>query len=97
MFKSMKFNEINSVVKMQDRAKILLEALPYIQQFHGKTIVIKLGGSVLGKEEMLDSILQDVVLLNLFGMKIVMVHRGTSCHRRKNTGNLARAARWKDQ
>lgn len=76
MFKSMKFNEINSVVKMQDRAKILLEALPYIQQFHGKTIVIKLGGSVLGNEEMLDSILQDVVLLNLFGMKIVVVHGG---------------------
>lgn len=76
MFKNMKFNEINLVVKMQDRAKILLEALPYIQQFHGKTMVIKLGGSVLGKEDMLNSLLQDVVLLNLFGMKIVVVHGG---------------------
>jgi len=61
---------------MQDRALALLEALPYIRQFHGKTIVIKLGGSVLGKEDMLDSLLQDVVLLNLFGMKIVVVHGG---------------------
>jgi acetylglutamate kinase len=39
-------------------------------------LVIKLGGSVLGKEEMLDSILRDVVLLKLFGMKIVLVHGG---------------------
>lgn len=55
---------------------MLLEALPYIKDFHGKTVVIKIGGSVLGKEEMLDSLLQDVVLLNLFGMKIVVVHGG---------------------
>ncbi len=61
---------------MPERAKIWLEALPYIQQFHGKTIVIKLGGSVLGKEEMLDSLLQDIVLLDLFGMRTVVVHGG---------------------
>jgi acetylglutamate kinase len=63
-------------IKMQDRALALLEALPYIRQFHGKTIVIKLGGSVLGKEEMLDSLLQDIVLLNFFGMRTVVVHGG---------------------
>lgn len=61
---------------MQDRATILLEALPYIQQFHGETIVIKLGGSVMGKEKLLDSLLHDVVLLNYVGMKIVIVHGG---------------------
>jgi acetylglutamate kinase len=61
---------------MQDRASVWLEALPYLQQFHGKTIVIKIGGSVLGKEEALSSLLQDVVLLSLFGMKIVIVHGG---------------------
>jgi acetylglutamate kinase len=61
---------------MQDRAKVMLEALPFIREFHGKTIVIKVGGSVLGEEAMLDSLLQDVVLLNLFGMKIVLVHGG---------------------
>jgi acetylglutamate kinase len=63
-------------IKMQDRALALLEALPYIRQFHGKTIVIKLGGSVLGKEDMLESLLQDIVLLNFFGMRIVVVHGG---------------------
>jgi len=61
---------------MQDRASALLEALPYIQRFHGKVIVIKIGGSVLGEEKMLDALLQDVVLLNLFGMKTVVVHGG---------------------
>lgn len=61
---------------MQDRAKIMLEALPFIQEFHGKTIVIKLGGSILGEEDMLDSLLKDVVLLNLFGMKTMIVHGG---------------------
>lgn len=61
---------------MQDRAKIMLEALPFIQEFHGKTIVIKLGGSILGEEDRLDSLLKDVVLLNLFGMKTMIVHGG---------------------
>ena len=61
---------------MQDRATILLEALPYIQQFHGKTVVIKLGGSVMEKEKLLDAMLRDIVLLNYVGMKIVIVHGG---------------------
>jgi len=61
---------------VQDRAKVLLEALPYIQQFHDKTIVVKFGGRVIGNDEMLNSLLQDVVLLNLFGMKMVVVHGG---------------------
>ena len=61
---------------MQDRAKILLEALPYIQQFHGKTMVIKLGGSVMEKEKLLDSMLRDIVLLSYVGMKVVIVHGG---------------------
>jgi len=61
---------------MQDRATILLEALPYIQQFHGKTIVIKLGGSVMEKEKLLDAMLRDIVLLSYVGMKIVIVHGG---------------------
>ncbi|MEM2874740.1 MAG: acetylglutamate kinase [Candidatus Hadarchaeales archaeon] len=61
---------------MEERAKVMLEALPYLQEFHGRTIVIKIGGSVLGNEEMLDSLLRDVVLLNLFGMRVVLVHGG---------------------
>lgn len=61
---------------MQDRATVLLEALPYIQQFRGKTIVIKLGGSILEKKKQLESLLRDVVLLNFVGMKTVLVHGG---------------------
>ncbi|MGC8816949.1 MAG: acetylglutamate kinase [Candidatus Hadarchaeum sp.] len=61
---------------MTDRAKVLLEALPFIQQFHDKIIVVKLGGRVISNEEMLNTILQDVVLLRLFGMKMVIVHGG---------------------
>ncbi|MFH1820979.1 MAG: acetylglutamate kinase [Methanobacteriota archaeon] len=61
---------------MQDRAKVLLEALPYIQQFHDKVIVVKFGGRVINNDEMLNSLLQDIVLLNIFGMKIVVVHGG---------------------
>ena len=61
---------------MEERANVLLEALPYIQRFHGKTIVIKLGGGVMEKEKLLDSLLKDIVLLNYVGMKIAIVHGG---------------------
>ncbi len=61
---------------MQERANVLLEALPYIQRFHGKTIVVKIGGSIMGNEKLLDLMLQDVVLLSYVGMKTVLVHGG---------------------
>ncbi len=61
---------------MEKRASILLEALPYIQRFHGKTLVIKLGGSLIGDPNLIDSVCQDVVMLNFVGMKIVLVHGG---------------------
>ncbi|MEA1905049.1 MAG: acetylglutamate kinase, partial [Candidatus Hadarchaeota archaeon] len=63
---------------MQDRARVLLEALPYIQRFHGKTLVIKLGGELVEEPKLRDSICQDVVLLNYVGMKPVLVHGGGS-------------------
>ena len=47
-----------------DRAKILAEALPYIQKFHGKTIVIKYGGNAMTEERLKKSFARDVVLLN---------------------------------
>jgi acetylglutamate kinase len=61
---------------MQDRATVMLEALPYIGEFHGKTIVIKLGGGVMERDKQLDSLLHDIVLLSYVGMKIVIVHGG---------------------
>jgi acetylglutamate kinase len=61
---------------MQDRATVMLEALPFIREFHGKTIVIKLGGGVMEKDKQLDSLLRDIVLMSYVGMKIVVVHGG---------------------
>ena len=59
-----------------DRAKILAEALPYIQRFHGKTIVIKYGGNAMTEDRLKKSFARDVVLLKLVGMNPVMVHGG---------------------
>lgn len=60
----------------QDVAKVLIEALPYIQKFHGKTIVIKYGGNAMVDEELKNSFARDVVLLKLVGMNPVVVHGG---------------------
>ncbi|HKA46042.1 MAG TPA: acetylglutamate kinase [Burkholderiales bacterium] len=59
-----------------DRAKILAEALPYIQRFHGKTIVIKYGGNAMTEEKLKKGFAHDVVLLRLVGMNPVVVHGG---------------------
>lgn len=63
---------------MEERASVLLEALPYIQRFYGKTLVIKLGGRLIEEEELKESIYQDLVLLSYVGMKPVVVHGGGS-------------------
>ena len=60
----------------QKTAKILIEALPYIQQFHGKTIVIKYGGNAMIDDDLKSSFARDVVLLKLVGMNPVVVHGG---------------------
>jgi acetylglutamate kinase len=59
-----------------DRAKILAEALPYIRRFHGKTIVIKYGGSAMTEDKLKKSFAHDIVLLKLVGMNPVVVHGG---------------------
>ncbi len=58
------------------REEILTEALPYIQQFHGKTMVIKLGGHAMVDGIILGKAISDVVLLQLVGIKVVLVHGG---------------------
>ncbi len=63
---------------MEKQASVLLEALPYIQKFYGKTLVIKLGGALIEKEELSNSIYRDIVLLNYVGMKPLIVHGGGS-------------------
>jgi acetylglutamate kinase len=59
-----------------DRAKILAEALPYIQKFHGKAIVVKYGGNAMTDDKLKKSFAHDVVLLKLVGMNPVVVHGG---------------------
>ena len=60
----------------RDRAEILAQALPYIRQFHGKTIVIKYGGNAMTDPELQADFAEDVVLLKLVGMNPVVVHGG---------------------
>ncbi len=61
---------------LDDRAKILAEALPYIQKFHGEKIVIKFGGSVMQDEQLKKSVAEDIVLLQYVGLKPLVVHGG---------------------
>ena len=58
------------------KADILIEALPYIRRFSGKTIVIKYGGSAMEQESLKHSVMQDIVLLKYIGMQPVVVHGG---------------------
>lgn len=59
-----------------ERAQILTEALPYIQRFHGKTVVIKYGGNAMVDDQLKQSFARDVVLMKLVGMNPVVVHGG---------------------
>lgn len=61
---------------VQNIAHVLNEALPYIQQFHGKTIVIKYGGNAMVDEQLKQDFARDVVLMKLVGMNPVVVHGG---------------------
>lgn len=58
------------------KARILVEALPYIQEYVGEIIVIKYGGNAMINEELKEAVIKDVVLLNLIGIRVVLVHGG---------------------
>ncbi len=58
------------------QARTLVEALPYIQQFTGKTIVVKYGGNAMVSDELRKAVMSDIILLNLVGIRVVMVHGG---------------------
>jgi len=58
------------------KAEILIEALPFIRNFYGKTVVIKYGGAAQTKSELKESFAKDVVMLNFIGVKTVIVHGG---------------------
>jgi len=59
-----------------DQAHILSEALPYIRQYHGKTIVIKYGGNAMQTDDLCRTVISDIVLLSLVGINVVVVHGG---------------------
>jgi acetylglutamate kinase len=61
---------------MMKREDVLMEALPYIQQFNGKTIVIKLGGHAMVDPVVLENAIRDAVLLHYVGIRVVLVHGG---------------------
>jgi acetylglutamate kinase len=58
------------------RAEILIHALPYIQQFHGKTIIVKYGGNAMINNELKAAVIQDVVLMACVGIRTILVHGG---------------------
>ena len=62
--------------KAMDKAEVLIEALPYIQRFNRKIIVVKYGGSAMIDEELKKQVIQDVTLLKLVGFKPIIVHGG---------------------
>ena len=60
----------------EQQAQTLIEALPYIQKFTGKTIVVKYGGNAMVSDELRRAVMSDVILLNLVGIRVVAVHGG---------------------
>lgn len=64
------------VISARDKAAILVEALPYIKKFYGKTIVIKYGGHAMINQELKQAVMNDVILMKLVGMHPVLVHGG---------------------
>jgi acetylglutamate kinase len=59
-----------------ERAQTLVEALPYIQKFHGKIVVVKYGGNAMISPELFDAVMEDIILLQLVGIRAVLVHGG---------------------
>ena len=62
--------------KVLSKAEVLIEALPYIQKFNRKYIVVKYGGSAMSNEELQKNVIKDVTLLKLVGFKPIIVHGG---------------------
>ena len=68
--------ENENVLTNSQRAEVLVHALPYIQQYNNKIVVVKYGGNAMINEDLKNAVMSDIVLLNLIGMKVVLVHGG---------------------
>ena len=66
----------SSMQPISDKAQVLIEALPYIQRFNRKIMIVKYGGSAMVDEELKKQVIQDVTLLKLVGFKPIIVHGG---------------------
>ncbi len=58
------------------RSEVLIDALPYIQKYHNKIVVIKYGGNAMTNDNLKEAVMNDIVLLNMVGIKVVLVHGG---------------------
>ena len=67
---------MNDNVNNADRAEVLVSALPYIQAFSGKTVVVKYGGNAMISEDLKSAVIQDVILMACVGIRTVLVHGG---------------------
>ncbi|MBQ8654213.1 MAG: acetylglutamate kinase [Clostridia bacterium] len=67
---------MNQEITNAQRAQVLVEALPYIQKYYGKIIVVKYGGNAMINEELKHDVMRDMVLMHLIGVKVVLVHGG---------------------
>ena len=74
-YKDMAMHDIQSVTNAQ-KAQILMNALPYIKKYSGKIVVVKYGGNAMVNESLKRAVMGDIVLLNLIGIKVVLVHGG---------------------
>ena len=61
---------------VEQRARVLAEALPYIQKYNGKTVVVKYGGNAMISDALRQAVISDIILLHLVGVRVVVVHGG---------------------
>lgn len=67
---------MDNIINNSIRSKVLIDALPYIQDYYNKIVVIKYGGNAMTNSELKDAVMSDIVLLSLVGIKVVLVHGG---------------------
>ena len=63
-------------ISQMEQAQVLIQALPYIQKYYNKVVVVKYGGNAMINDELKQAVMSDIVLLSLIGIKIVLVHGG---------------------
>ena len=63
-------------ISNRDKSQVLIDALPYIQKYNNKILVVKYGGNAMTNDELKDAVMKDIVLLSLIGVKVVLVHGG---------------------